>query len=236
MWFSVILPPPDKPPNTRYTPPSSCRRPCSLSPAPSRTWSRTSAPIWHMHGGTHRLGIWHALACSCCSPQYDEAPSRMPRGLIVTWRACSPRSGREASCWQLLERDNLLIFRTSARATRDPGGWGRRHTPLTRHPTPEDRARTQRWRTRAESALHRRSPLLWPFGRIGRKFTTRQPSVPDSTSRHPPDRGERPACTSMPGEAHPAGREEQLQVRRNVWMVVFSVHSCCGGRRRGLAC
>ena len=83
-----------------------------------------------------------------------------------------------------------------ARAARcEPGGWGRRPTTWARRRPLEDRARTHRWRTRAQTALPGRSWLVRPSGRIGQKCTTRRPSVPGGNPRGPPDRGECPACT-----------------------------------------
>ena len=89
-----------------------------------------------------------------------------------------------------------LCCKCVARAARcEPGGWGRRPTTWARRRPLEDRARTHRWRTRAQTALPGRSWLVRPSGRIGQKCTTRRPSVPGGNPRGPPDRGECPACT-----------------------------------------
>ena len=73
-----------------------------------------------------------------------------------------------------------------------PMGRGRCPRTVARSQIPEDPTRTQRWPARAKTALPGRSRAV-RSGRIGRKCTTRTPSVPDRTSPSPRGYGECPA-------------------------------------------
>ena len=78
---------------------------------------------------------------------------------------------------------------------RERGCRGRHHRTMAKSEVPEDRARTPRWPARAKTALPGRSRAVRSCGRIGRKCTTRTPSVPDRTSPSP--RGECPALVRV---------------------------------------
>ena len=70
-------------------------------------------------------------------------------------------------------RETTANFSSSGRATREPGGLGRRPTTRTRRRTPEDHATLPRRSTRAQTALPRRSRLVWRSARLNQKCTTR---------------------------------------------------------------
>ena len=106
------------------------------------------------HGCHYRCRARSTLWFSHAKPTDNARHARGRRAGIV--RRARRRGGKCAnSRWRY-----TLMFRTSARATREPGGWGRLLTPRTRQPNPEDRARTPGWGAGVKTALPARSRLV----------------------------------------------------------------------------
>ena len=76
-------------------------------------------------------------------------------------------------CWDIQGTRRGCNFSSSGRATREPGGLGRRPTTRTRRRTPEDHATLPRRSARAQTALPRRGRLVWRSARLNQKCTTR---------------------------------------------------------------
>ena len=136
----------------------------------------------------------------------DEDPACLPSGRGAVARGVLAHRGVKTTELGLIP----ITKAHEAYTRREPRGWGRCPASLSRRRADEDRARPPRWRARAETVLPGRSGRVRSCGRIGKKWTTRMPSLPGGNPRGPLDRGECPACTSTPWEARPATASEGL--------------------------
>eukprot|EP00964_Phaeocystis_antarctica_P155551 scaffold124783_cov45-Phaeocystis_antarctica.AAC.1 len=111
-----------------------------------------------------------------------------PRPAAVPLSHARTPHDEDTACWERTRRRSRGVLSTR----RERGCRGRRHRTMARSEVPEDRAcSTPRWPARAKTALPGRSRAVRSCGRIGRKCTTRTPSVPNRTSPSPRGYGER---------------------------------------------
>ena len=162
--------------------------------------------------GSPTMGVCRSRVASWILPRRDRTPCLSPTlGPHDEDTACCERTRRRrAASWTDVWGVKITELDAEKTTRREQGCRGRRHRTMARSEVPEDRARTPRWPARAKTALPGRSRAVRSCGRIGRKCTTRTPSVTGRTFPSPRGYGECPARTSRPWEPLSATASEGL--------------------------